>query len=279
MKRREFVQTSALAASAAIAFPSFLFAGKRKIGLQLYSLRDIILKDVSGVLKQVAGFGYQELEAYSYNEGKLLGLPVSDVAKMVKDLGMKMPSGHYGIQQFGQWEKAVNDAKTLGHENMVIAYLEVEERKSIDNYKRICHQINTQAEVCKKYGIRMGYHNHDFEFTETDGQIPYEVMLKELDPKLVGMELDLFWVTYANHDPLKLFDAHPGRFEQWHVKDMSKTDRKLNADVCTGTIDFKAIFSKAKKSGMKHFYIEQETYPVSSIESVKASAKNIQAIL
>ncbi|MBI1767433.1 MAG: sugar phosphate isomerase/epimerase [Bacteroidetes bacterium] len=268
-----------MAVSAAVIFPSFLTSGKKKIGLQLYSLRDLIFKDVSGVLKQVADFGYQELEAFSYNEGKLFGLPVSDVVKMVNDLGMKMPSGHYGTNHFGQWEKAVNDAKILGHENMVIAYLQQEERKTIDDYKKICNQINKQAEVCKKYGIRIGYHNHDFEFSQADGQIPYEVMLKELDPKLVGMEMDLFWVTYANHDPLKLFKEHPGRFEQWHVKDMSKADRKLNADVGTGTIDFKAIFSKAKESGMKHFYIEQETYPVSSIESIKACAKNIRAIL
>jgi sugar phosphate isomerase/epimerase len=279
MNRREFVKTSALAASAAVALPSFLFAQKKKIGLQLYSLRDIIFKDVNGVLKQVAGFGYEELEAFSYGDGKVLGLPVADVAKMVSDLGMKMPSGHYVLKHFTNWEKAVNDAKILGHENMIIAYLQQEERKSIDDYKKICEQINKQAEVCKKYGIRMGYHNHDFEFTPIDGQIPYHLMLKELDPKLVGMELDLFWVTYANHDPLKMFKEHSGRFEQWHVKDMSKTDRKLNADVGTGTIDFKPIFAKARESGMKHFYVEQETYPVSSIESVKACATNIKSLL
>jgi sugar phosphate isomerase/epimerase len=279
MDRREFIQKSALAASVAMVLPSFSFAETKKIGLQLYSLRDIIMKDVSGVLKQVAGFGYNELEAYSYGDGKVLGLPVADVSKMVNDLGMKMPSGHYVLSHFANWEKAVNDAKILGHENMIIAYLQEGERKSIDDYKKICEQINKQAEVCKKYGIRMGYHNHDFEFKPTDGQIPYHVMLKELDPKLVGMELDLFWVTYANHDPLKLFKEHSGRFEQWHVKDMSKTDRKLNADVGTGVIDFKPIFAKAKESGMKHFYIEQETYPVSSIESVKACAANIKSLL
>lgn len=279
MDRREFIQKSALAVSAAALLPSLGLASKKKIGLQAWSVRDVIFKDVSGVLKQIAGFGYNELEAFSYGDGKVFGAPVADVSNMVKDLGMKMPSGHYGLGNFANWEKAVNDAKVLGHENMIIAYLAEGERKSIDNYKRICEQINKQGEVCKKYGIKIGYHNHDFEFATVDNQIPYYVMLKELDPKLVSMELDLFWAIYANQDPFKLFQDYKGRFTQWHVKDMSKVDRKKNADVGTGSIDFKAIFAKAKESGMKHFYIEYDNFPGSSIESVKASATNIRSIL
>ena len=292
MKRRQFLQTAA-AASAAALIPSFAWAGpKRKVGIQLYTLRDVIFKDVEGTLKQVAGFGYQELELFGYNDGKVFGKPVAEVAKMVTDLGMKITSGHYGTGLVSQpnrpasvgtlvngWEKAANDAKLLGQEYMVIAYLQKDERKTIDDYKKVCELINKNAEICAKYGMRIGYHNHDFEFEPIDGQVPYDLMLKELDPKSVSMELDLFWTTYANHDPIKLIADHPGRFEQWHVKDMRKDDRKLNADIGTGTIDFKAIFAKAKESGFKHFYIEHDTYPVSSIESVKADAQNIKAII
>jgi len=292
MKRRQFIH-SAAAACAAAWLPSFAFASpKIKIGLQLYTLRDVISKDVEGTLKQVAELGYQELELFGYNDGKVFGKPVSDFAKMVSDLGMKITSGHYGTglvsmpgrpatvgTLVNQWEKAASDAKILGQENMVIAFLQKEERKTIDDYKKVCELINKNAEICSRYGIRIGYHNHDFEFNPIDGQVPYELMLKELDPKLVSMELDLFWTTYANHDPLKLFAAHPGRFTQWHVKDMRKDDRKLNADVGTGTIDFKTIFAKADQAGFKHFYIEHDTFPVSSWESVKADAKNIKSIL
>ncbi len=292
MKRRQFIQTAA-AASAVALIPSFaLAAPKRKIGIQLYTLRDVIFKDVQGTLKQVADFGYQELELFGYNDGKVFGKPVSEVAKMVKDMGMKITSGHYVTGLISQpnkpasvgtlvngWEQAASDAKILGQEYMVIAYLQKDERKTIDDYKKVCELINKNAEICTKYGMRIGYHNHDFEFEPIDGQVPYDLMLKELDPKSVSMELDLFWATYANHDPIKLIADHPGRFEQWHVKDMRKEDRKLNADVGTGTIDFKAIFAKAKESGFKHFYIEHDTYPVSSIESVKADAQNIKAII
>lgn len=294
MKRRQFIQTAA-AASAAAFLPSFAFANayaNKKIGLQVYTLRDVIFKDVPGTLKMVSELGFQELELFSYGGGQVLGKPVADVAKIVGDLGMKMPSGHYGTgivpPQNGQarpgslvngWEQAVEDAKTLGHENMVIAYLQQGERKTLDDYKKLCELMNKKAEICKSAGIRLGYHNHDFEFVLIDGQVPYELMLKELDPKLVGMELDLYWATFANHEPLKLFEAHPGRFEQWHVKDMRESDRKLNADVGTGTINFKAIFEKAELSGMKHFYIEHDTFPASSVESVKVDVKNMKGLL
>jgi len=292
MQRRQFIQTAA-AASAAALIPSFAFTSpKRKIGIQLYTLRDVIFKDVQGTLKQVADFGYQELELFGYNDGKVFGKPVTEFAKMVSDLGMKITSGHYGTglvsmpnrpatvgTLVNQWEKAASDAKILGQEYMVIAFLQKDERKTLDDYKKVCELINKSAEICANYGIRIGYHNHDFEFEPIDGQIPYDLMLKELDPKSVSMELDLFWTTYANHDPLKLFAAHPGRFEQWHVKDMRKDDRKLNADVGTGTIDFKAIFAKAREAGFKHFYIEHDTFPGSSIESVKADAQNIKSII
>jgi len=292
MKRRQFIQTAAVASAAAL-IPSFAFAGpKRKIGIQLYTLRDVIFKDVQGTLKQVADFGYHELESFSYNDGKVFGKPVSEVAKIISDLGMTMPSGHYHTGLINapnrpvevgtlvnQWERAVNDAKILGQEYMLVAYLQKDERKTIDDYKKVCELINKNAEICGKYGIRIGYHNHDFEFEPIDGQVPYELMMKELDPKSVSMELDLFWTIYANRDPLKLFTQYPGRFEQWHVKDMRKDDRKLNADIGTGSIDFKAIFAKADEAGFKHFYIEHDNFPASSIESVKADAQNIKSII
>ncbi len=279
MKRRQFIQASAVAATT-LALPSFGFLEpSKKIGLQLYSLRDVILKDVKGTLEKVASFGYKELEHYGYKEGKLFDLPIVEIGKMVAGLGMKITSGHYQTNHFDAWEKAVNDAKSLGLEYMVISSLHGNERDTIDNLKKTCASMNKQAEVCKQYGLRLGYHNHDNEFNKVDGEVIYDVMLRELDPKLVSMELDLYWVVYANQDPLKLIGDHPGRFEQWHVKDMDKADRKKNADVGTGSIDFKSIFSKAGEAGLKHFYVEQETYPVSSIESVKACAANLKKLV
>jgi sugar phosphate isomerase/epimerase len=287
MNRREFIQTSSLAAIGAATLSSFAPASKRKIGLQLYSLRDIVAKDPKSVLRKVAAFGYKELESYSYSDGKIFGLKYKEFTDYAKTLGMKVTSGHhgYGMSEslksvkgtvVNGWEKAVSDAKESGQEFMVVAYLTVDER---NDYKRLCEALNKAGEMCNKYGIRLNYHNHEFEFEQFEGQVAYQLMLNELDPKLVGMEMDLYWMHFANQNPLDYFAKYPGRFEQWHVKDMDKSDPKLQVDVGTGRIDFKSIFTKAKLAGLKHFYVEQEAYPISSITSVEQGIANVKRIL
>ena len=286
MNRREFIQTTSFAVLGA-SLTSFAFIEKKKIGLQLYSLRDMIPQDPKGVLKKVADFGYKELEAYSYSDGKIFGMKYKEFSDYVKGLGMKVTSGHHLLGKsentkmmkgtvMNEWERAVNDAKESGQDFMVVAFLMPDERK---DYKGVCEALNKAGELCKKYGIRLNYHNHEFEFEQFEGQVAYHMMLKELDPKLVGMEMDLYWMHVANQSPAEYFEKYPGRFEQWHVKDMDKTNPKQQVDVGTGRIDFKSIFAKAKQSGLKHFYIEQEAYPVSSIDSVEKCIGNLRRMI
>ncbi|HYG03282.1 MAG TPA: sugar phosphate isomerase/epimerase family protein [Chryseosolibacter sp.] len=283
MKRREFIQNSVFTAASLVALPSFLVASKAKtkIGLQLYTLRDTINNNPKEILKQVAGFGYKELETYSYADGKIFGMPFQDFVSCVRDFGMEVTSGHYplGMASGDQWKKAVEDAKKARQPYMVVPWIEENERKSIDDYKRICETLNKAGEVTNQHGIRFGYHNHAFEFEALDGQVPFDLMLKECDPKLVSMELDLYWVYRAGYDPVTYFKNHPGRFEQWHVKDMDPTNKERNADIGTGTIDFRSLFEHAKLSGLKHFYVEQETYPGKPIDSVQASIANLKKLL
>ncbi|WP_165823937.1 sugar phosphate isomerase/epimerase family protein [Pseudochryseolinea flava] len=283
MKRREFIQSSSLAAVGMLTLPSFLMKKEKKgqIGLQLYTLRSTIGQDPKGVLKKVSEFGYKNLETYGYGDGKIFGMGFKEFNDYVKSLGMKVTSGHYGLDMIkgDKWKKAVDDAKANGQKFMVVPYINEDQRKTIDDYKRIIADLNAAGEVCNAAGIRFGYHNHAFEFDTVDGQIPYDVMLKELDPKNVGMEMDIFWVVNAGRDPLKYFEQYPGRFEQWHVKDMDKSDKNRNANIGSGTIDWKPIFAKAKQSGLKHFYVEQESYPGEPINSVEEGAKYLKTIL
>ena len=283
MKRREFIQTGTLAVMGSLALPSLAMAASRKPGLQLYTIRDLIGKDkdTKGVLKTVAALGYKELETFGYSDGTLFGMKAREFSDYVKSLGMTITSGHYQLGKteklkamkgtiLNEWERAVADAKEMGQDFMAVAYLNADERATLDDYKFVNEKMNAAGEVCRKYGVRLQYHNHDFEFEKINGQIPYDLMLTELDPKLVSMEMDLFWTIYAGYQPVDYFKSYPDRFDQWHVKDMDKTDKKKNANLGTGSIDFKPIFLQAAVAGLKHFYVEHDNWPKTSMESITA---------
>jgi sugar phosphate isomerase/epimerase len=291
MRRRTFIQHTALAAAGAMLSPAAV-AGLRgtrssAIGLQLYTLKDIIRKDVKGTLQKVAEIGYKELEAYSYGDGKIFGMPYQDFSTMAKDLGMSIVSGHYGTGKMNpnmkgslinDWERATEDAAGVGQKYMVIAWLAPDERKTVDDYKRTCELLNKSSEVCRRAGVTLGYHNHEFEFEKIEGQVPYEVMLAELDASVI-MELDIYWSTFSGFEALDLFKKYPGRFPLWHVKDMDKQDRKKNSDVGSGSIDYKAIFAGAGQAGLKHFFLEQEYFTGSQIDSISKGYQHLAGIV
>ncbi len=260
-----------------------------KPGLQLYTVREAMDKDPKGSLAKVAKIGYKLVESATYTGSeKFYGMEVPEFSSVLKDNGLVMPSGHYALGNpnikgtiLSDWEKAVDDAHKMGMKYMVCAYLSEEERKTLDDYKQRAEDFNKAGEICKKAGIQFCYHNHNFEFQKIDGQVPYELLLKEADKDLVKMEMDIYWVTYAGYDPLALFKEHPGRFILWHVKDMADTPKKNFTEVGNGVIDWPKIFAKAKESGMQHFFVEQDQCPgdpfVSIKESITYLKKNILA--
>ena len=254
-------------------------AKNKKVGVQLYTLRDAISKDAKGSLKRVAELGFGEVENFGYN-GKFFGMDASTYKTLLGDLGMTAPSGHYMYGNIlNGWEKAVEDAKAIGHDYMVLAYLTPPERKSLDDYKKIAENLNKAGEVCKKAGIQLCYHNHEFEFEAMNGQLPFDILTGETDAGLVKIELDLYWAMVAGQDPVALFKKHKGRIALWHVKDMDKTPKKNFTEVGNGVIDFTTIFKNAKTSGMKHFFVEQDVCPGSPFDSISQSIGYIKSNL
>ena len=252
----------------------------KKVGVQLYTLRNEIGKDALGTLKKVAALGFGEVENFGYS-GKFFGMSAAEYKAVLADLGITAPSGHYMYGNFGNkqipgsvlygWEKAVEDAAALGQEYMVVAYLMPEERGNADVYKKIAANLSKAAETCKKAGIQLCYHNHDFEFEAQDGVLPFDILTSETDKNLVKIEFDLYWAARAGQNPVELFKKHKGRIALWHVKDMDNTDKKNFTEVGNGVIDFGTIFSQAKTSGMKHFFVEQDVCPGSPFDSIKQS--------
>ncbi len=281
--RRDFLRQSSLLTAGLFISKDELFKSNKKIGLQLYTLRNDLSKDPRAVLQKVAQLGYKEVETFGYNQGKWFGMTAPEFSTALKNNGLTSPSGHTllgGVFLKDGWEdgwkKAVEDSEALGQKYIVIPWLAEPDRKPIDNYKKIAEGLNKAAVISKQAGLQIAYHNHDFEFFESEGQTGFDILMKETDMSHVKMELDLYWVVKAGRNPLDLFAAHPGRFVMWHIKDMDNTEKKFFTEVGNGTIDFKAIFAKAKQSGMKHFFVEQDICPGPPMESIAKSIDYIK---
>lgn len=286
IKRRDFLINTGLALGALTIAPSFAFNSKKKaIGIQLWTLRETLPKDVKGVLEQISKAGFSEVETFGFSlKNGFFGTSVHDFKSMLDDNGLKATSNHFDFNSIikdGNTDlikSYIETAKHLESEYVTIPYIVSELRgTSGDDYKKLALQINKMGELCKAQGLKLAYHNHAFEFTKFGSTNGYEILLNETDKNVVDFEMDLYWVVRAGYNPLQLFKEHPGRFTMWHVKDMDKLNPDFNAEIGTGSIDFKTIFNQAKLSGMKRFFLEHESnYKPNPIESAALSYKYIK---
>ena len=278
--RRSFLKTSALLTAGILAAPNLYAYDKKYVGLQLFTVRDAMGKDPKAALAKVASLGYNAVEGATYTGSQLFyNMSGAEYARTLKDNGLIAPSSHYMLGESmdakgtisNEWNKAVDDAAAVGTKYMVCAYLLDPERGTLDHYKATADKFNKAAEVCKKAGIQFCYHNHDFEFEAQDGKYPFDILLENTDKNLVKFELDLYWASRANQDPLALFNRYPGRFPLWHVKDMDKSADKKITEVGNGSIDFKRIFAQSKKAGLDYFFVEQDICPGDPFVSIQQS--------
>jgi sugar phosphate isomerase/epimerase len=285
--RRSFLKTSALLSAGILIAPNLFAYDKKYIGLQLYTVRDAMGKDPAATLAKVAQIGYNSVEA-GYADGKFYGLDGAAFSALLKQNGLIMPSCHYrlgeektnGVAAAGTilngWDKAVDDAAKVGLQYMVCAWLAPSERGSLDHYKQVAEDLNKGGEICKKAGIQLCYHNHDFEFIQENGKYPYEILLADTDKNLVKMEMDLYWMTKAKQDPIATFNQNPGRFPLLHLKDMDNTDKQMFTEVGNGIVDFKKILSHADKAGVKYVFVEQDICPGDPFDSITKSINYIK---
>ncbi|MDQ7949244.1 MAG: sugar phosphate isomerase/epimerase [Pedobacter sp.] len=277
--RRTFIKQSGLLAASMAVMPSLAFSKANKaIGLQLYSLRDVIHNDIRAIIEKVAAIGYKEVETYGYSsKDGFWGLDAKAFGALLKQNGLRAPSGHYEMNGFfkgnnDDFKSYIEAANIIGSEYVIVPWLDAPLRKTTDDYKKIIDKLNIGGQMCKDAGLKFAYHNHDFEFKKFGDTTGYEMMLKGTDKKLVDFELDLYWAVRSKVDPISLFKAHPGRFKFWHIKDMDKTKKELNTEVGQGAVDFKSIFAQQKLAGVKHFYVEHETnYKPDELGSIKTS--------
>ena len=276
--RRNFLKTGALAMAGATLLHQDVWAKKSKhlTGIQLYSIRDDMKADPAGTLKKLADMGYRYVEHANYVDRKFYGWSAAEFKKRLDDLGMKMPSGHtvLGAKHWDDakkdftdsWKYTVEDAAIAGQQFVISPSLSQELRKQKDSLLRFMEIFNKSGELCKKSGMKFGYHNHDFEFSEKlDGEVMYDIMLNNTDPDLVIQQLDIGNLYNGGAKAIDIAKKFPGRFASMHVKDeilASGGHEKYESTILgKGVVNVKEVIDIGKKSGGTiHFIIEQESY-------------------
>jgi sugar phosphate isomerase/epimerase len=273
IERRSFL--GGLAAAAVAGFSRSAQAAKLEaIGLQLYTLRRELEKDVEGTLAQVAKVGFAEVETAG-----LFGRSGKEFRASLDRNDLKATSMHADLPAIEQdFSKTLETGAALGVRYVICAWLAPEERKTLDDYRRHAKTFNRAGEEAKKAGLQFGFHCHDFEFAPIEGMVPYDLLLKETDSSLVQMEMDLYWITKAGADPLKYFREYPGRFPLVHVKDMDRTPQKGFTDVGKGVVDFPRIFAQSKLAGIRHYFVEQDETKGPPIDSARVAFEYLRKL-
>jgi sugar phosphate isomerase/epimerase len=282
MNRRTFLETAATVAAGTLISSRLSWAAADhkidKVGVQLYTVRDLMKDDFEGTIAKVAQIGYKEVEFAGY-----FGRTGQQVRAVIDKNGLSAPSTHVQYDELDdKFPSVIETSNTIGMKYIVCPWIPEELRKSPDIWKQASEKFNKCGEQTKKAGMQFAYHNHWFEFLPVNGKLPYDALLKLCDANLVKMEMDLCWITAAGGDPLKYFSLYPGRFPLVHVKDL-KTLPKITAggaqnygdtvdltEVGSGLIDWKKIFAQSDKAGIKHYIVEHD-HPKQPLESIKGS--------
>lgn len=245
-----------------------------EIFLQLYSLRDVIAADKEKKFAEIATIGYAGIEAANYSDGKFYGMSPSEFKEKLQKVGLVALSSHAGYNLASEvdktdwkkvwkwWDEAIAAHREAGMKYIVTPSMPVP--KSLKALKVYCDYYNKIGEKCNAAGLKFGYHNHDFEFGEIEGELMYDFMLKNTDPLKVFFQMDVYWTVYARKSPVAYFGKYPGRFELLHLKDYKELGQ-------SGMVGFDAILNNRATAAVKHLIVEVEHYNYPPIESVKLS--------
>ena len=292
MKRKEFINRRdfIFQSTSMMSVPLLSLSGfskraplKYKMGLQLFSVRQPLANDLTGTIKKVAAIGYEDCETYGFDpdQGKYYGVKASAFKQLLADNGMITTSGHYDFTKFFDkpadalmryTDDCIEGAHALGQRYITWPWLDPAFR-TIENFRLLTAKLNAIGERTNKAGLGFAYHNHDFEFVNHGGENGYDIIMRETDPALVKLQIDLYWVMHSSkQSPSELFSRQPGRFVMWHIKDMDKVSRDYS-ELGNGSIDYTVILPEASRAGLQYYYLEQGgNFAKNPIQSVTDSA-------
>jgi sugar phosphate isomerase/epimerase len=277
MDRRSFINKSIVAAVACYGLNGSLFSAmaantaeaavfknKNRIGIQLYSIREYLTDDFRGSLQKIADAGYAYAEAYGFDGSTFLGKSLKETNKILNDLGMQLSGTHGGTgvlpadvhaKEWDYWRKSAPEVKAAGGKHIVQAWLPAE--PTLDALKRFAEQLNNAGEICKKAGVKFGYHNHNTEFKpEVEGHAVIDILLQNTDPKLVSFQFDLGHALNGGADLLAYLKKYPKRFIWWHASDFKRGQGYV--ELGHGDVPWDDLFKIAKSYGVEDLTMEHE---------------------
>lgn len=286
LTRRTFIRQTAIAAASVIALPTFAGDNKSKykMGLQLFSIRAPLREDLAGTIRRVQEIGYEDTETYGFDTESMsyYGMKAADFKKLLTDHDLITTSGHYDFYPFlnrtnddlkRYVDRCVEGAKALDQKYITWPWIDPPSR-NMEKYRVLVDKLNLAGERISTSGLGFAYHNHDYEFFDHNGQTAYDLIMRETDPALVKLQIDLYWTLRdSKKSPSQLFNEQPGRFVMWHIKDMHKVSRDYT-ELGNGSIDYKAILPEARRAGLQYYYLEQGgNFAVDPMQSVADSAR------
>lgn len=299
-KRRDFLQQAGLLAAGSLVLPQWGCTDSPKentagaaeaaakavteagpslknFGLQLYTLRDVFPQDPKGVLKELASYGFTQVESYEKEQGIFWDMGNKGFKQYLDDLGMKAVSSHCDI--YNDFEKKAAEAAEIEMDYLICPW--VGPQKSMDDWKKVTDKFNECGEICRKNGINFAYHNHAYSFQPFTGLIPHDFIMDNTDPDLVHHEMDIYWVVTGGADPIDFMKKYSGRFRLCHIKDRmaDSEERMASCNLGTGIIDYPKILKAASENGMKYFLFEQERYDgTTPMECAKVGADYLKKL-
>jgi sugar phosphate isomerase/epimerase len=282
MRRRDFLATLGLAAAATqLGCASVPGAGSgrrrlRRVGIQLYSLRDDARRDLERTLGEIAAIGYRDVELLgSFNN---FDMPPARLREILDRNGLRAPSTHVSGNALDDLERQLEEAMTLGHQYIVVASLPIQGQRTLDDYRRWADRLNDAGQRTLRRGIRIAFHNHANDHAPIDGVVPYDLLVERTDPSLVRLQLDTGNTAMAGRDPLEYLQRYRSRYWLFHIKDVPRLGATSDTELGKGVLDFRRLLASIGDVDDKLIYVEQETYPGAPLESMRRDYAYISAL-
>ena len=283
MHRRTFFTTLGLAAAGTqlgcTTNPARTAIGGRRlkrVGIQLYSLRDDARQNLERTIVDIAAAGYNDVELLGSMNN--FGMPPATLRALLDRNNLRAPSTHVAGTALDDMPRQLDDAQTLGHEYLTVASLPIEKPAKLDDYRRWADKMNEAGRIARQRGVWIAFHNHAADFVMIDGQAAYDVFAARTDPSVVRLQLDTGNLAMAGRDPLDYMKRMGDRYWSFHIKDVPKLNAEADTELGKGIIDFRTLLGRIERIDEKHLFVEQETYPGTPLESIRRDFTYISSL-